>query len=158
MKKILLVFLMIYFSKTNLMAHCQVPCGIYDDGLRILSMMEDYKTIDKAMKKILELAKKSDPKSENQMVRWVNTKNEHATNIQNTVSAYFLTQRLKESNENYTEQLILLHKILVASMVCKQTVDRENTKLGLELLNSFSEIYLDKHGMKHLENLTSRNK
>ena len=30
-------------------AHCQVPCGIYDDAARIARMYEDAATIEKAM-------------------------------------------------------------------------------------------------------------
>ena len=33
-------------------AHCQVPCGIYDDTLRIVQIKEDFKTIRKAMDQI----------------------------------------------------------------------------------------------------------
>ena len=158
MKKVLLITLIIYCSKFQLLAHCQVPCGIYNDSARIMSVMEDYKTIEKAMIKIIELAKDSDPKSTNQIVRWVNTKEEHATNIQNTISSYFMTQRLKKTDDKYIVQLELLHKILVNSMVCKQTINQENPMHGLELVNSFSKIYLDKHGAKHLRELINNNK
>ena len=154
MKKFLLSILVVCSSKHQLLAHCQVPCGIYNDVTRIICITEDFKTIEKAMTKIVELAKAPDPTSKNQMVRWVYTKDEHATNIQNTVTSYFMTQRLKESNTNYSDQLTLLHKILVTSMVCKQTVEQKNPKHGLELINSFSKIYLDKHGAKHLKELT----
>lgn len=154
MKKFLLSILVLCSSKNQLLAHCQVPCGIYNDVTRIISIMEDFKTIEKAMTKIVELAKAPDPTSKNQMVRWVYTKDEHATNIQNTVTSYFMTQRLKESNTNYSDQLTLLHKILVTSMVCKQTIEQKNPRHGLELINSFSKIYLDKHGAKHLKELT----
>tara|TARA_B100000886_G_scaffold322844_1_gene266163 strand:+ start:1240 stop:1716 length:477 start_codon:yes stop_codon:yes gene_type:complete len=154
MKKLLLLSIVISFSKHQLLAHCQVPCGIYNDATRIINMIEDYKTIEKAMAKIVELSKAHDPASKNQIVRWVNTKDEHATNIQNTVADYFMAQRLKESSTKYIDQLALLHKILVTSMECKQTIDQKNPKRGLELVNSFSKIYLDKHGTKHLKELT----
>ena len=37
------------------LAHCQVPCGIYDDALYIVQIKEDYKTIKKASKKNLKV-------------------------------------------------------------------------------------------------------
>ena len=156
MNKFLLLNLVLLLSKHQLLAHCQVPCGIYDDVARIINIMEDYKTIEKAMTKIVELTRAPDPTSKNQLVRWVNTKDEHATSIQNTVTNYFMTQRLKESSIKYTDQLTLLHKILITSMLCKQTIDQKNPTRGLDLVNSFSKIYLDKHGAKHLKELTGR--
>jgi len=41
-------------------AHCQIPCGIYDDYARLQSMIEDSATVEKSMKLINELAGKSD--------------------------------------------------------------------------------------------------
>ena len=36
----------------SLLAHCQVPCGIYNDAARIIQIQEDFSTIQKAMTKI----------------------------------------------------------------------------------------------------------
>ncbi|MEM6820934.1 MAG: superoxide dismutase [Ni], partial [Verrucomicrobiota bacterium] len=47
-------------------AHCQVPCGIYDDHARVQSMLEDADTVAKAASLLSELAGKSDPQSLNQ--------------------------------------------------------------------------------------------
>ena len=41
-------------------AHCEVPCGIYDDHARITQMLEDATTIEKAVAQILELSVKTD--------------------------------------------------------------------------------------------------
>ena len=64
-------------------AHCQIPCGIYDDKLRITIINEDLKTISKAMQKIKDLSKQSDPLTQNQINRWKDKKEHHAQNIQN---------------------------------------------------------------------------
>ena len=40
----------------NVLAHCEVPCGIYDDEARIKEIHEHLDTIEKAMKKIKELS------------------------------------------------------------------------------------------------------
>ena len=66
------------------LAHCEVPCGIYDDQRRFEDMLEDQETIAKGMGQIREMAGKSDPLSVNQTVRWICTKETHATNIQHT--------------------------------------------------------------------------
>ncbi len=52
-------------------AHCQIPCGIFDDHARIKLMLEDAATIEKSMKLIGELSSKTDAQSINQKVRWV---------------------------------------------------------------------------------------
>ncbi|MCZ7585460.1 MAG: superoxide dismutase, Ni [Deltaproteobacteria bacterium] len=111
-------------------AHCQVPCGIYDHHARIHQMREDAATIAKATSSLLDLAGKADAMSRNQAVRWINTKEEHADNIQKTVSEYFLTQVVKPADPSdkdayakYLQTLADHHAVLVAAMKTKQTVD-----------------------------------
>ena len=107
------------------LAHCEVPCGIYDDQRRFEDMLEDQETIAKGMGQIREMAGKSDPLSVNQTVRWICTKETHATNIQHTISQYFMTQRIKADKEGYAEKLAAAHAVLVAAMKCKQNTDAE---------------------------------
>jgi len=80
-------------------AHCEVPCGIYDDHARIDQMLEDGTTIGKAVAQILELTGKTDAQSLNQLTRWINTKESHATRIQDTIAQYFMTQRVKPARQ-----------------------------------------------------------
>ena len=103
MKKYLL--LIILFNLEFLLAHCQVPCGIYDDAMRIMLIKEDFDTIKKAINEIEDLSKKNDPQSLNQLNRWIDAKDDHASNIQKIVSDYFLTQRIKKTNGKYEDQL-----------------------------------------------------
>lgn len=107
----------------KLMAHCQVPCGVYDDQRRFEEMLEDTTTIAKAISQINDLAEKHDALSHNQLARWVVTKEAHASNVQKIVAEYFLTQRVKSTNERYVDQLKAAHGVMVAAMKCKQTVD-----------------------------------
>jgi nickel superoxide dismutase len=37
-------------------AHCQIPCGIYDDHARVQSMIEDTATVEKSVRMINALA------------------------------------------------------------------------------------------------------
>ena len=105
--------------------HCQVPCGIYTDQLRFEQMLEDTKTIAKSIASVETIAQamkngEHSPTNFNQMTRWINTREDHASKIQKTIADYFLTQRIKESNKDYTSQLITAHKVMVAAMKCKQ--------------------------------------
>jgi len=145
------ILIIIIFNANRLFAHCQVPCGIYDDALRIIMIKEDFNTIDKAINMISKLSKKEDAISQNQINRWIDAKDAHASNIQGIVSDYFLAQRIKKSNTYYVDQLKNLHHILVIAMKCKQDLDINNVKTGLSLIDDFSNLYFDKHGLDHLK-------
>jgi len=97
MKKLMLsllaVLLPLSFTISTVSAHCEIPCGIYDDQLRTQLIAEHATTIEKSMKQIMELSK-ADPVNYNQLVRWVSNKEDHATEIQQIVSQYFMTQRI----------------------------------------------------------------
>ena len=56
------------------MAHCQIPCGIYDDLSRIKQLHEDARTINKSVLKINELSGHTDIQPSQQFIRWVNNK------------------------------------------------------------------------------------
>ncbi len=118
---LLLSLLLLHASSAQ--AHCQVPCGIYGDHMRVRQMKEDLATITKAMKKIRALSKKKDAKSRNQLVRWVVTKEQHAEKIIRTISDYFMAQKIKPGKPKYVEKLKAHHAVMVAAMKCKQTTD-----------------------------------
>lgn len=126
---------------TNLSAHCQVPCGIYDDNNVITSMHTDYMTIEKAMDQINELSK--DPSANaHQLTRWIMNKESHAQAIQDKILNYFLAQRLalpKNDGEKelYNTKLALCHEIIVTAMKCKQSADAANVKKLHDLMHSF---------------------
>ena len=154
-QKLIILFLLL---QGFLLAHCQVPCGIYNDAARIVQIQEDFSTIQKAMNKIRELSEQQDATSMNQMTRWILTKEEHASKIQKVVSDYFLIQRIKVKTEGpeydlYVKQTISLHQILVSAMKCKQTVDSKNVDYGLDLIESFIDLYFDTHGKDHIKQL-----
>jgi len=127
-------------ATASVRAHCQVPCGIYDDEMRIHMMEEHVTTIEKAMKQI-----ETGP-NQNQTVRWVMNKEKHADELDRIVTYYFLTQRIKPGMDHYEENLKALHGILVYSMKSKQTTDLANVEKLKEQIHSFAHIYL---GEKH---------
>lgn len=129
-------------------SHCQIPCGIYDDPARLAAIAENITTIEKAMKSIEELSAQQKPNM-NQIVRWVNVKDEHAEDIAHIVSYYFMAQRIKPVDksdatgyEKYIKQLTLLHEMLVYSMKAKQTTDLANVEKLRSLLTDFRSAYL----------------
>lgn len=112
---------------------------------------EDIATIEKSMQQITELSKQKNPNM-NQLVRWVNNKETHADKLSETVTYYFMTQRIKPVDKNrgkayeeYVEKLTLLHEMLVYSMKAKQTTDLANVERLRTLLAKFKNIYVQEH-------------
>ncbi len=107
-------------------AHCQVPCGIYDDAARITRMKEDAATIEKAIANINQLAGQHDSQAFNQAARWVMTKEDHASHIIEVISEYFMAQRVKpvakgaDGHDAYVDALTKYHAVMVAAMKTKQ--------------------------------------
>jgi len=154
---ILLGFMAIFIINKSSLAHCEVPCGIYDDQMRVHMIKEDILTIEKAILKIKELSSKKNksPKDYNQLVRWIDTKEKHAKRIQEIVWQYFLTQRLKpvdgnyhQGTETYITKLTLLHQMLFYSMKAKQNVDEKYTNTLRKVLEKFEEVYFGKEHIK----------
>ena len=155
MKKYILLIIVL-FLKDTVFAHCQIPCGIYDDAVRIVQIKEDFRTVRKAMELITQLSDESDPLSNNQINRWVIAKEQHASNIQKTVSEYFLTQRIRlDKSKKYIDLISTLHQLLVTTMRCKQTVDPSNVDNGIKLTDQFINHYFDSHGLEHLRKISN---
>ena len=134
-------------------AHCQIPCGIYDDELRVQLIEEHITTVEKSMTQVVALGKAS-PTDYNQLVRWVVNKEEHAQKIQDIVTAYFMAQRIKppanHDDENavneYLHKLALLHSIQIHAMKAKQSTDLEQIETLRTLVAKFRTAYFGEEG------------
>lgn len=143
-RQVFLILSLVFLSVSAASAHCEIPCGIYDDEMRITMIAEHVTTIEKSMTKIQEIEKAA-PQDANQLVRWVMNKEEHANQLQEIVTQYFMTQRIKPTAEKYQEKLVLLHKMLLASMKAKQTTDMKYIAELRQLLTDFEKLYIHKH-------------
>jgi len=138
--QILIVFVFIFALAVNASAHCEIPCGIYDDQMRINLIKEHITTIEKSMIQIMKLENEKRHHS-NQLVRWIMNKEHHADKLQEIVTQYFMTQRIKPDTQNYEKKLGLLHQMLIFSMKCKQTTDTKNTDQLKKIVRDFQDIY-----------------
>lgn len=127
-------------TTTLVKAHCQVPCGIYDDQARVHMMEEHVTTIAKAMNQI------ESGQNQNQTVRWVMAKEKHADEIMDIATQYFLAQRIKPGMDHYEANLKTLHEIIIYSMKAKQTTDVKNVEKLTELIHNLEHTYF---GEKH---------
>ena len=152
MKKLVLSFVFILTAVLLLsqvaFTHCQVPCGIYGDELRFSMMEEDISTIEKAVNEINKLSQA--PGNYNQLVRWINAKEDHANNIMKTTGDYFIAQRIAiqqdgdNKDKNYCAKISLLHKIMVYAMQTKQSVDLSAVEKLKNSVAEFKKIYFEK--------------
>ena len=111
--------------------------------MRIGMIYEHIGTLEKSMNQIKELEKEGD-QNYNQLVRWIMNKENHASKLQEIVSQYFMTQRIKPDTKDYEKKLGLLHQMLVYSMKCKQTTDLTHVKTLKGLVKEFQGLYFEK--------------
>lgn len=135
----------LFLTAQSALAHCQVPCGIYDDAARVAAMLEDADTVIKAAKQMQELAGAEDAQGQQQFVRWVNNKESHAQKIIATISDYFLTQRVKASQDDYAQRLQDHHTVIVAAMKAKQSADPEAGEALKAAVAMLAAYYPDHH-------------
>jgi nickel superoxide dismutase len=135
-------------------AHCEIPCGIYGDEMRIAMIKEDIATIEKSMNQISDLSKQQNP-NYNQLVRWVQNKEHHADRIRDVVTQYFMSQRLKHPKKEgskearaYEKKLSLLHQMMVHAMKCKQTIDLAHVEKLKTLADTFEQAYFGRGDKK----------
>ena len=127
--------------------HCQVPCGIFDDMAIVNEIKQAAVTIRKAMVQCKELhgTLTTDLVAMNQVVHWIDTKEEHASKIIKLVAEYCLCQRVKPevfANENdYVEALKVHHRLMQAAMKAKQTMEETACDALDQAIMDFSKMY-----------------
>ena len=121
-------------------AHCQIPCGIYNDEARFVLLKEHVATIEKSMTQIEAAA------NQNQTVRWVMNKEKHADELTQIVTYYFMAQRIKPGCEDYALKISKLHELIVYAMKAKQTTDKAHVEKLKILIHDFEHSYM---GEKH---------
>jgi nickel superoxide dismutase len=129
-------------------AHCQIPCGIYDDELRMQLIEEHITTVEKSMNQIISVGA-AEQVDYNQLVRWIDNKETHAQKIQDIVTAYFMAQRIKPPKDHddedavneYLHKLALLHAIQIHAMKAKQGTDLEEIETLRGLVGKFRKAY-----------------
>jgi len=140
--QVLFVICAVFLASSYATAHCEIPCGIYDDTMRVKMIDEHITTIEKSMNEVMKLQGEK-PINYNQLVRWVTNKDNHASKLQEIVTQYFMTQRIKPDTTKYQEKLVVLHKMLLQAMKCKQTTDLDHVNMLRSLLKQFEALYFE---------------
>lgn len=123
LKKILIGLIMISWScPLQLMAHCQMPCGIYHDEMVFDQIDQFVETTVKAISVMQESAF-STVQDRNAFVRWVMQKDKNADETAHLITTYFLQQKIKPHEEDTTKRVLSAHLLLFYLVQIKQTVD-----------------------------------
>lgn len=126
-------------------AHCQIPCGIYADAAEVAALTVDADTVIKACTMINELAGKTDAQSSQQMVRWVMNKETHAQAVIESISNYFLTQRVRTDQADYAVRLAEHHAVIVAAMKAKQNASVDTARALKASITVLEKYYPAEH-------------
>lgn len=117
------------FCSHKVLAHCQIPCGIFHDDLVFATLAQNVETLQKAD---AELG--IGTLSNNQSIRWILNKEAQADQIAQTMLTYFLQQRVKIEDPKRAEKLNLIAMICMQCAKVKQTIDsKEVAILGKEI-------------------------
>ncbi|MBN1831330.1 MAG: superoxide dismutase [Deltaproteobacteria bacterium] len=141
--QILIICCIICIFSVNAFSHCEIPCGIYDDEMRIEMINEHIVTIEKSMNQIMHL-QMDGLQNSNQLIRWIMNKEDHADEIQEIISQYFMTQRITPDMKDYGKKLGLLHEMLISAMKCKQTTDLTHVGKLRDFVKEFQRLYFEK--------------
>jgi len=123
--------------------------GIFDDPAIVAEIKQCVETIKKASIQFTELHSASSGPSAldmNQMIRWINTKEEHAKKIITLVSEYCLCQRVKKevfaSEQDYVDALKAHHAVMQCAMKAKQSVDVGVVESLEHAVGDFAKMYI----------------
>jgi nickel superoxide dismutase len=142
MKKTILVqgIIALLCHTGSLMAHCQMPCGIYHDEL-VFNQIDQY--IETMYKGITELnnSKFSTPFERNNFIRWVKLKDSASDEIANLITEYFLQQKIKPAEADTPKRLISAHKMLFELTAIKQNVNIKMIEAFADEWENFKQMF-----------------
>jgi len=106
-------------SVEKLEAHCQMPCGIYNDDM-IYDYIDQYiKTMYKGVS-VMNNSKFSNPQERNEFIRWVIEKEKKSDEIAAMITQYFLQQKIKGGEPDTAKRLASAHNLLCTLVTIKQ--------------------------------------
>ena len=131
---------------SEISAHCDIPCKIYDPGTAILSALTVVRMID-LMEELH--SKKSDSLSFfNTMSRYIEEKETQATLCKNEVRIIWGDYFKAPQMEKFPQINELSHNIMMAASKAKQEGTRQDGLKLVELVNEFADIFWQTKGVK----------
>ena len=142
-KKVLLGTLTGLFFHIQLIAHCQMPCGIYHDEMVFDQIDQFIETSVKGVS-VMHDNKFTTVQDRNEFIRWVMQKEKSCNEIAELILTYFLQQKIKPGEEDTAKRVLSAHRLLFYLVQIKQTAD-------LKVVNDFYEEWEQFKLMFHIE-------
>ncbi len=127
-------------AQAHLVAHCQMPCGIYHDNM-VYDQIDQYaEAMYKAVSEISSNPANS-PKDRNQLVRWVLEKEKESDVATHMITSYFLQQRIKPGEEGTIPKVVSAQKLLYLIVKIKQNTDKQPVFEFMEEWENFKNMF-----------------
>ncbi len=143
MRKLIFGVACIMGCYSQLMAHCQMPCGIYHDEMVFDQIDQFVETTVKGIS-VLNDNKFSTIQQRNEFIRWIMQKEKSSNDVAELILVYFLQQKIKPNEEDTAKRVLSAHLLLFYLVQIKQTVD-------LKVVNDFYEEWERFKLMFHIE-------
>ena len=120
------------------LAHCDIPCKIYDPIVIQIAALTVVRIIDIIEEKILDTSK-SEGSAE--LARLTLEKENQARIVKDEIRIIWGDYFKDPQIEAFPDIHSLVHSIMLQSSKCKQSLERENAEKLVSLVNDFSEIF-----------------
>ena len=130
---------------SEIQAHCDIPCKIYDPleaQIAVLTIIRTTDLINELIEKGLE-----DPNDNAQFNRLVTQKEEHGLKVKELVRVIWGDYFKQPQIEKFPEIHELVHNIMLTSSKAKQKIDKEASLELLTLVNRFAQIFWETKGV-----------
>lgn len=127
---------------TQVSAHCDIPCGIYDTTpaqIFALSVLRYCQQID---------ALGDSKEDQAKLVRLVADKEKHAEAVKHEIRIIWGDYFKGELLEKYPNIHKLAHDIMLAGSAAKQNISTDKAQQLLDLVNEFAETFWDSKGVE----------
>ncbi|MDA8664213.1 superoxide dismutase, Ni [Porticoccaceae bacterium] len=133
------------FAITDVQAHCDIPCKIYDPATAQIAVLSVIRLLDL----IHELGDTVTSAADSaQLVRLTEQKETHAAAVKHDVATIWGDYFKAPQIEAYPEVHELVHTIMQQASKCKQGIERENGENLLASVNRFAEIFWATKGVE----------
>ena len=127
----------------TLTAHCQMPCGIYQDAM-IYDLIDQYaETMVKAVT-VMNQSKFETVRERNEFMRWVMEKEKESNDTSQLITTFFMQQKIKPGEPDTQKRIEAAHKLLCLIVAIKQNAD-------VKIVESFTEEWGKFKLMFHVE-------
>ena len=120
------------------LAHCDIPCKIYDPIVIQIAALTVVRIIDIIDEKKLDLSK---PEDSAELARLTLEKENQARIVKDETRIIWGDYFKSPQIETFPDIHSLVHSIMLQGSKCKQSLSRENAEKLVSLVNEFSEIF-----------------